>query len=156
MRMLGLNLTLALAWCAMAGALTIGELVLGFAASFVMLAWLDVDGSGRRYATRLPLVIAFIVVYVIDIVRSAVRLAWDVITPGASRRPAIIHVPLEADTDTEVVLLANLVTFTPGSVALDVSDDRRTLTIHAMYGDDPEKARRDIKRFERWVLRILR
>lgn len=154
--MLGLNLTLALAWCAMAGELTIGELLLGFAGSFVMLAWLDVDGSGRRYAIRVPVAIAFLAFYIIDIVHSAVRLAWDVITPGSGHHPAIIQVPLEARTDIEVVLLANLVTFTPGSVALDVSDDRRTMTIHAMYGDDPDKARRDIKRFERWVLRILR
>jgi len=54
-------------------------------------------------------------------------------------------------------VLANLITLTPGSLCLDVSDDRRTLYVHAMFVSEPDQVRSEIKqRFERWVLVLLR
>jgi multicomponent Na+:H+ antiporter subunit E len=46
---------------------------------------------------------------------------------------------------------------TPGTLSLDISPDRKTLYVHAMYINDPEKLRRDIKEnLERRVLALLR
>ena len=42
-------------------------------------------------------------------------------------------------------VLANLITMTPGTLSLDVSPDRKTLYVHAMYINDPEALRCDIK-----------
>ena len=57
----------------------------------------------------------------------------------------------------EITMLANLITLTPGSVSLDVSSDRRFLYLHAMYIDDVDKYRENIKKsFERRVLEVLR
>jgi multicomponent Na+:H+ antiporter subunit E len=74
-------------------------------------------------------------------------------------RPGIIAIPLDARTDLEITLLANLITLTPGTLSLDVSADRRVLYIHVMYidNDDIEAVRRNIKDgFERRVLEGLR
>ena len=72
-------------------------------------------------------------------------------------RPGIIAVPIEARTDLEITTLANLVSLTPGTLSLDVSGDRRTLYVHAMFVDDPESIHRDIKNgMERRVLEALR
>jgi multicomponent Na+:H+ antiporter subunit E len=68
-----------------------------------------------------------------------------------------VAIPLDARTDTEITLLANLITLTPGSVSLDVSSDRRFLYLHAMYIDDLEEFRRSIKdTLEHRVLEVLR
>jgi multicomponent Na+:H+ antiporter subunit E len=41
-------------------------------------------------------------------------------------------------------------------VALDVSEDRTTMYIHAMYIDTPDAVRREIKQgYERRVLQLL-
>jgi multicomponent Na+:H+ antiporter subunit E len=49
-----------------------------------------------------------------------------------------------------------LINTTPGSVALDVSPDRKTLYVHVMYMDTPDTAREEIKKgFERRVLEVL-
>jgi multicomponent Na+:H+ antiporter subunit E len=49
-----------------------------------------------------------------------------------------------------------LINTTPGSVALDVSPDKKVLYVHVMYMDTPDGARRDIKEgFERRVLGVL-
>jgi len=46
---------------------------------------------------------------------------------------------------------------TPGSVSIDVSTDRRVLYLHAMYVEDPEQIRHEIKtQLERRVLELLR
>jgi multicomponent Na+:H+ antiporter subunit E len=49
-----------------------------------------------------------------------------------------------------------LINTTPGSVALDVSPDRRLLYVHVMYMTTPDAARHEIKTgFERRVLEVL-
>lgn len=73
--------------------------------------------------------------------------------------PGVVAIPLDARTDAEITLLANLITLTPGSVTLDLSEDRRVLYVHAMYidGGDVEAYRRSIKEgLERRVLELLR
>jgi len=73
--------------------------------------------------------------------------------------PGVLAIPLDARTDVEIAMLANLITLTPGSVSLDVSEDRSQLFIHAMYidGGDVEAYRRDVKEnLERRVLELLR
>ena len=50
-----------------------------------------------------------------------------------------------------------LINLTPGSVALDVSDDRKVMYVHVMYIDSPDAARAEIKDgFERRVLQVAR
>ena len=72
--------------------------------------------------------------------------------------PGIIAVPLDAETDTEITILANLISLTPGTLSLLVSPDRRTLYVHAMYLDEgPDALRADLKQqMERRVLELLR
>ena len=54
-------------------------------------------------------------------------------------------------------MMANLLTLTPGTLSLDVSTDRRFLYIHALYIDDVEKVRREIKQgLERRLLQVMR
>jgi multicomponent Na+:H+ antiporter subunit E len=73
--------------------------------------------------------------------------------------PGVVAIPLDARTDAEITLLANLITLTPGSVTLDLSEDRSVLYVHAMYidGGDVEAYRRSVKEgLERRVLELLR
>ena len=84
-------------------------------------------------------------------------MAYDVITPHLYMRPGIVAVPLDAKTDQEITLLANLITLTPGTLSLDVSHDKRTLYVHAMFVDSPESVRDSIKNgFEKRLLELLR
>lgn len=91
-------------------------------------------------------VVAFVGFYLWDLARSSVRVARHVLTPRLRARPAVIAVPLEELTDGELLVLTGLVTITPGSLALDISEDARTLYVHAMDVPDPEALRRFVKR----------
>jgi multicomponent Na+:H+ antiporter subunit E len=85
------------------------------------------------------------------------RVLWDVITPGHISRPGIVGVPLDAQTDLEILLVANLVSLTPGTLSIDVSEDRKTLFVHVMFLEDVEEIRLSIKNgLEKRVLEVLR
>ena len=107
--------------------------------------------------TRTIGLVRFSAFYVLEVVRANLRVAYDVITPTDHAKPGIVAVPLDARSDVEVTLLANLITMTPGSLAVDVADDRSVIYVHAMYVDDPDELRRQIKDdLERRVLELLR
>ena len=70
---------------------------------------------------------------------------------------AIVAVPLELRTDLGIAVLANLVTLTPGTCSLHVSQDRRTLYVHALNVDSPEQTVAAIKQaFESRIARLER
>ncbi|MCG8349308.1 MAG: Na+/H+ antiporter subunit E, partial [Chloroflexales bacterium] len=66
-------------------------------------------------------------------------------TPRAKLRPGIIAVPLDVTSDVEITMLANIITLTPGTLSLDVSDDRKVLYVHAIDVGDPDTFRQSIK-----------
>lgn len=91
-----------------------------------------------------------------DTVRSSIYLAYDVLTPGDLSSVRILEFRTEAKTDLELLALSCAITLTPGTLTLDVSDDRQCLLIHAMYAADPEGALRDIReRYEADILTVF-
>jgi multicomponent Na+:H+ antiporter subunit E len=92
-----------------------------------------------------------------ELVVSNVRVAIEVLSPRFRMQPGIVGIRLDAQTDLEITLLANLITLTPGTMSVDVSEDRRTLYIHGLYVEDRNAFERSIKEgFERRVLEVLR
>jgi multicomponent Na+:H+ antiporter subunit E len=111
----------------------------------------------RRYYRRVPQVISFALYFFYELVVSNLRIAVDILRPKLQMTPSIVAVPLDAKTDFEIMLLANLITLTPGTLSLEVSEDRTTLYVHAVYASDPETTVREIKTgFERRVLEVCR
>lgn len=76
------------------------------------------------------------------------RVAADVLRPQPKMEPALVTVSLRDFTDSEVTMLANFVTLTPGTLSLDVGppDEKgnRELIVHAMHVGRTET---DIQRF---------
>ena len=99
----------------------------------------------------------FILFYIKEIIVSNLRVAQDVLTPRHRMKPGVVAVPLEAGTDLEISIFANLITMTPGTLSLDVSDDKKTLYVHVMYIDDPEHMVKELKsEYEKKLLEVLR
>jgi len=157
MNLLALNAILALGFSAVLGHFTLAGFGAGFVVGYLAL-WITRPLYGEnRYFERLPRVIALAGYFLGQLLASNLRVLWDVVTPSHGSRPAIVGVPLDARTDLEITLVANLVSLTPGTLSLEISDDRRTLYVHVMFMDDAERVRREIKEgIERRVLEVLR
>ncbi len=151
------NLILALAWMGMIGSPNWAHFIVGFIVAYLVLYWLWPAAGRTSYFRKLPAAIFFIAFLVYELILANARVAYDVITPGPNRSPAVIGVPLDVTSDAEITLLANVITLTPGTLSLDLSADRKTMYVHAMFADDPDAFRREIKRgFERRVLELMR
>ena len=84
------------------------------------------------------------------------RVAADVVRPHTTIRPAVVAIPLDVTKDAEILLLSMLINITPGSVTIDLSDDRRTLYVHVMHMTTADASRDEIKTgFERRVKRLF-
>ena len=153
------NLLLALAWMGMVEDFSPQALLVGFVLGLVVLFVTRRIVGGPRYLVKVGKALELVAFTLWELILANLRVAHDVITPRYYARPGVIAIPLDARTDAEITLLANLITLTPGTLSLDVSTDRSTLYIHIMYldDDDLEAARRTIKDgFERRVLEMLR
>lgn len=157
--MLVWNILLALVWCWIQGNFSAANIVGGFLLGFLVLALLTQRGlvGDSSYVRKVPRTIVLLFVFLRELLIANLRLAWEVITPGLNLKPAIIAYPLDAETDAEITLLASLITLTPGTLSMEVSPDRSTLFIHALYCDDEEALVKSIKRdFEARILEVLR
>lgn len=152
-----LNIFLALGFSAVLGQLNSSGFFGGFIVGYFAL-WLSKPLYGNtRYFERLPKVLGLITFFAKELLISNVKVLWDVITPQHISRPGIIALPLDARTDAEIMLVANLISLTPGTLSLDLSEDRKLLYIHVMFLDDIDQTRRQIKEgLEKRVLEVMR
>jgi multicomponent Na+:H+ antiporter subunit E len=155
--MFALNLLLACLWTLLTGVLRPANFLLGFTLGYLSL-WLVRDVTGPSiYFEKPRQIVRFVSFFLRELVRANLRVAHEVVTPRLRMRPGIVAIPLDVKTDAAITLLANLITLTPGGLSIEVSADRRVLYVHAMYMEDPEAFRREIKEgFERRVLELLR
>ena len=152
-----MNILLTLVWVALTGKFDYGNFIFGFVISYGVI-WILSRGTAKgKYFQRVPRIISFFLFFIKELIKANIQVAFDVITPRNYMKPGIIGVPLDAETDLEITLLANFITLTPGTLSMDVSTDKKILYIHAMYVEDKEAFIHNIKNgFERRLLDILR
>ena len=129
------------------------NLLVGYVFGYVILALLAKGGvMPSTLTSRTAHAVGLAGFFVWELVLANVRVAIDVLRPRTTIRPAVVAIPLDVTSDGEILLLSMLINITPGSVTIDLSDDRRTLYVHVMHMTSAEASRREIKEgFERRV-----
>ena len=158
MRQFLLHLGLAAAWGALMGSFDATTLAAGLVVGYLVLWAVQPALVPSGYVGGVRRAVVFATLYVVDLVRSSLRVAVDVCRPRLDICPGVIGLPLQAKTDAEITVLANLISLTPGTLSLDVSSDRQVLYVHAMdLEDGPDALRADLRcRLEARVLDLLR
>ena len=92
----------------------------------------------------------------LDIVRSNIVVALQVLGPERNITPGFIWVPLDIDNIHGIAALTSIITLTPGTVSSALSDDRRHLLVHVLNLDDADDVIRQIKtRYEAPLMEIF-
>lgn len=153
-----INVLLAVAWLFVTGSFTPLNAAFGFLLGLAALALIREQIGTTGYVRRVYRIVSLAALFLYELVMSAVRVFKLVLTPDLSKlEPGFIAFPLTVDRDFEISLLANLITLTPGTLSVDVSDDRRTLYVHAIHVPDPKAMCDDIANgFERKILEAFR
>jgi multicomponent Na+:H+ antiporter subunit E len=104
---------------------------------------------------RLLPLLALLATFLVALVTSASRVALAAILPTGRLEPSVVAVPIDLRTDLGIATLANLVTLTPGTTALHVSESRDTLYVHVLDAPSADATVAEIKNgFERLIRRI--
>lgn len=153
------TLALALGWVAATDDFSLYNLLFGAGISGFALFLVRDKVAGPTFLPRLRRVAALALSFIVELFLSAFRVAVLVVRPDMHKhlRPGIIAFPLTATRDAEITTLANLITLTPGTLSLDISEDRRFLYVHAIRVTTKDALIREIARgFEAKVIEAFR
>ena len=126
-----LSLILFTTWQILSDGVSGGSVVLG-----LILAWLIPQMTHGFWPER-PVFVktwrmpAYILRVLKDIVVASFSVAWLILSPRRPR-PIFISYPLKLEHPLAITILASTISLTPGTVSADISDDNKTLLIHAL------------------------
>ena len=151
------NLLLAIIWVLATGTLTEENFIFGFLISFMILYLITINKEERKYFTMLPKLISFIIFMLWEIIKANFQAVRDSLYSKSKLSPAIVKYTLEAESDVEITILANLVSLTPGTLIMDVSDDKKVMYIHVLHLDNKEVFIEEVRnKFEKRLLELMR
>lgn len=108
---------------------------------------------------RLPLRVVrtlwFLAWFLWELALANAVVAWEVITPRYMMRPGIVACPYRGN-EIEATLLANLITFTPGTMTLAVDTERRLMYVHALHIRTPDALRESVRELEDRLFGVTR
>ena len=140
-----LSAAIFLLWAALTNAASLGSLLLGAllatALPFITRPfWPD---APRLASPGTALLLAARVA--VDIVLANGAVARRVVGPLDRLKPAFVEVPLDLRDPFVATILASIVSLTPGTVSIDIDQQRWVLSLHALDAPDPAALIREIK-----------
>jgi multicomponent Na+:H+ antiporter subunit E len=158
MKALAFNLVLATLWLFLSSTRTTADFFIGFALGFAGLSLFSAVLDTGDYPRRALALARFGLGFVLEFIRANFNVAVQVL--GRSNRallPDFVRYDVAGLTPGEILVLSYCITLTPGTTVVQISDDFRTLTIHALDAGDPAALRRGIDlRLKTPLLRLTR
>lgn len=110
----------------------------------------------KKWTLRIVFLVELFLYYMWELTVSNIQLAYESLRPTIKLRPSFLAIPLDVKSDDEILAFSNLLTFTPGAVSMDISDDKKNLYAHVIFSEDTEKIRKQIKyTIERRIKRLF-
>ncbi|QEY61838.1 Na+/H+ antiporter subunit E [Metapseudomonas lalkuanensis] len=132
------SLLLLFVWLLLVDSFAFGQWLLG-----AFLGWvipfcfkpLLIERPNRWHPLKL---LRFLLMVVWDVLVANFQVARLTLGRVEALRPAFVEVPIDLDNELAISVLVSVVSLTPGSLAADLSADRRILLVHGL--DVPDKA----------------
>ena len=153
---LPLSVTVFCFWLLMNDAVTVGHVLMALLLAVLVppfSARLDREFARIGSLRGVPRMLA---VLGLDIVRSNIVVAAQVLGPERNIRPGFVWVPLDIRNIHGIAVLTSIITLTPGTVSSVLSDDRRHLLVHVLHLEDADAVIAHIKnRYEKPLMEIF-
>lgn len=132
-RRFGHIVALTFVWCGLWQELSIANLLVGLLIGIgVTGARLGPPSIGGIRPVPLVKLLALVLV---DLVRSTVSVASEILTPTDYTEEAIVAVPLPPESRDHLLLLTVAITLTPGTAVVDSDPDTGTVFLHLLHQD---------------------
>jgi multicomponent K+:H+ antiporter subunit E len=151
-----LSVTVFCFWLLMNDQLTTGHVLMALVLAVLVPAFaarLDREFARIGSLRGVPRMLGILL---LDIVRSNITVALQVLGPERKITPGFIWVPLDIANIHGIAALTSIITLTPGTVSSALSDDRRYLLVHVLHLEDADEVIRLIKtRYEVPLMEIF-
>ncbi|KGX93547.1 cation:proton antiporter [Pontibacillus halophilus JSM 076056 = DSM 19796] len=152
-----LNITIAFMWTFLTESYSLSSFIVGYFIGVLLLFVLRRFIPDEFYMKRVVSIIKLIFLFIKELLLSNISILKYVYKPKLDVDPGIFAVPLDVKSNWEITLLANLITLTPGTLSIAVSNDHSTIYVHAMNIEDVEEDIRSIKEtFEKAIKEVTR
>jgi Multisubunit Na+/H+ antiporter, MnhE subunit len=150
------NLVIAVVWALLQDTLSWHNLVVGFFVGMVVLNFAVRRLEHPFYMHRVLAFLKLTLIFFAEVVRSGLRVSYLILHPKLPISPGLVAVPLDVTSDEAITMLAGMITMAPGSISIELSNDRKVLYVHALEAGDPHKAAAFFKNaFERHILEVF-
>lgn len=151
-----LLIILALVWTFLNDQPTMGDFLLGLLAAAFVLRFLaaPVIHLSRWNLRKTPTLLYLIAYFLWEVLKSNYAVALIVLRPRLNIKPGIMAYPLRVHQPGQITALANMITLTPGTLSVEVSDDAQTLFIHSIDATDEDAAFAAPRKFEDLILEV--
>lgn len=123
---------LTLAWCGLWGTLSVANLASGLALSIAVLA-AGIGTVRRSGGVRLVPLLELVWLVSVDLARSTIDVAVEILTPTDRTDEAVIAVDLPAASRQHLLLLTIAITLTPGTAVVDADPESGRLHLHLLH-----------------------
>lgn len=152
-----LNFFIALLWMFLSVSFSSSTFIVGFLLGMLMIWTMKGFFPGRFYMNRLWSVIKLSLMFFKELIMANIQVLFLILQPKLSIKPAIFALPTILEKDWEITLLSSLISLTPGTLVIDVSEDSKTIYIHALDYRDADEAINSIKNtFEKAIMEVSR
>lgn len=153
----GTTVLIALAWCALAGSLSVNSLVFGLFIGVVIPLVIRPFRSGTLVVRSWPKAAIYVAIVLWDIIQSNLTVARIVLFKrNRDLQPAWVRVPLDLTNPEAIMVLAATITMTPGTLTADLTSDSSALLVHCLHAPDPDEVRDEIKaRYEARLMEFM-
>ncbi|MBO8126087.1 MAG: Na+/H+ antiporter subunit E [Firmicutes bacterium] len=153
-----LNIFLAFVWMLLQNSFNTANFLAGYViGAIVLYVFRRGFPGGVIYLSRFKAVLELLIVFLWELLKASFTVAAMALSRKIDICPGIVSVPTELQSELAVVLLANLITLTPGTLTVDIAPDRSQLYVHVLnITGSEEEVRREIKdKFEKRILKIV-
>jgi len=105
---------------------------------------------------KLYKILVFFIFYFSKVIQANFHLAWRILQPKMKMRPGIMKIPIKLEKSHAILLLVNLISMTPGSFTLDLTDDRKFIYVHFLLFSSEEEMFNEIKELENRVSTLFK
>jgi len=98
----------------------------------------------------------FFIYYLYNLVKSNLIIAYDILSPKSRINPAFIRVPLFIQSNIGLLLFSNLLSMTPGTLSIDIVENRKVLLVHVLYDKGIEQMQHEFQRLQKKINRLVK
>jgi multicomponent Na+:H+ antiporter subunit E len=154
----GVLLWITVLWVFLWGNLSVANVASGLTVAVIVLAVarLPRTSSGANRGRLAPLAaLHFVGFFLYKLFEANIFLAWEIVTPKNRINTGIVEVPLRTESNVATMIVANVITLTPGSLVIEAVGSPPVLYVNVLHLHDLDRVRRDLLRIEELSVRAF-